>query len=185
MTKIYNDNDLWDCFSQRRKILGVFIGVSAFVLCVIVGFFVAFSMLPYRDPNGTWMKAVTCVVAGLYVIFAFPYMGICFKRSNAYCRMIKFISVGIKEFSVAPFEGIDDWTTRDGVDVNVALFTVRNRKSEEDMSRQVYIDGEKDFPPFEEGSYVRVITQGNLLIEYEITDRKVEKEEGEEICGQS
>ena len=36
MTKIYNDNDLWECFRQRRRILGVFLGVTAFyVLCMI------------------------------------------------------------------------------------------------------------------------------------------------------
>lgn len=177
MTKIYNDNDLWNCFAQRRKILGVFIGVSAFVLCAIVGLLVAFTQLPYQDPNALWLEIVACVIAGIYVIFAFPYMGICFKRSNAYCRMIKFISVGIKECSVAPFEGIDDWTTRDGVDVNVALFSEHNRKTDEEMTRQVYVDGEKDFPPFQEGYFVRMITQGNLLIEYEITDRKAEEEE--------
>ena len=38
------------------------------------------------------------------------------------------------------------------------------------MIRQIYVDGEKDFPPFEEGQSVRVISQGNLLIEYEIVD---------------
>ena len=44
------------------------------------------------------------------------------------------------------------------------------------MTRQIYIDGEKDFPPFEEGKQVRMITQGNLLIEYEITDIEGEEE---------
>lgn len=176
MTKIYNDNDLWECFRQRRRILGVFLGVTAFYALCMIGFVVAFSMLPYQDKNGLWMKIVACVLTALYIMFSFPYMGICFKRSNAYCKAMRFISVGLKEASCLPFEGIDDWTTRDGVDVNVALFTVKNRKSEEDMTRQIYIDGEKDFPPFEEGKQVRMITQGNLLIEYEITDIEGEEE---------
>lgn len=180
MEKIYNDNDLWECFKQRRRILGVFLGVTALYVLMLVGFFVAFAMLPYEDPNGLWMKIVTSVITAFYIIFSFPYMGICFKRSNAYCRAIRFISVGLKEYSSAPFEGIDDWTTRDGVDVNVALFTVKNRKTDEDMTRQVYVDGEKDFPPFEDGCKVRMITQGNLLIEYEII-----KEEGSKECEQS
>lgn len=176
MTKIYDDNDLWECFKQRRKILGVFLGVTAFYALCMIGFIVAFSMLPYQDKNGLWMKIVACVLTAIYIIFSFPYMGICFKRSNAYCKTIRFISVGLKEYSFLPFEGIDDWTTRDGVDVNVALFTVKNRKSEEDMTRQIYIDGEKDFPPFEEGKMVHMITQGNLLIEYEMTDIEGEDE---------
>ena len=182
MTKVYNDDDLYNCFKQRRLILGVFFGVTFVFVAALVGFLTAFIMLPYQDPNATWIEAVTCVITAIYIIFCFPYMGICFKRSNAYCKMMKFISVGIKEYACLPFEGIDDWTTHDGVDVNVALFTMRNRKTDEDMSRQIYIDGEKDFPPFEEGQYVRLITQGNLLIEYEILETK---EKGEETCAQS
>ena len=180
MTKIYNDNDLWDCFKQRRIILGVFLGITFLYVAAFAGFLTAFILLPYQDPNGTWIQIVLSVVTAIYIIFCFPYMGICFKRSNAYCKMMKFISIGLKECSCLPFEGIDDWTTHDGVDVNVALFTMRNRKTEEDMSRQIYIDGEKDFPPFEEGDRVRLITQGNLLIEYEIVTK-----EGKEACEQS
>lgn len=174
MTKIYNDNDLWNCYLQRRKILGVFIGVTVLYACAMIGFIIAFSFLPYKDPNGLWMKIVTSAITAVYVAFCFPYMGICFKRCNAYCKAMKFISVGLKEYSTAPFEGIDDWTTHDGVDVNVALFTEKNRKTDEDMTRQIYVDGEKDFPPFEEGQTVRMITQGNLLIEYEILQEKGE-----------
>ena len=88
--------------------------------------------------------------------------------------MLKFISLGLKEYAVLPFAGIDDWITRDGVDVNVATFRVRNVKRDEEMIRQIYVDGEKDFPPFEEEQTVRVVSQGNLLIEYEILSQNKE-----------
>ncbi|MDE5897591.1 MAG: hypothetical protein K2H43_07240, partial [Clostridia bacterium] len=73
-------------------------------------------------------------------------------------------------------EGIDDWTTHDGVDVNVANFAVKNIKRDETMTRQIYVDGEKDFPAFEEGKYARLVSQGNLLIEYELLGNSEEKE---------
>lgn len=170
MTKIYRDRDLYDAYMQRRRLLGGFFIATALWLAGVIGLIIYFVMLPYNDPNGTWVKAVTGVWTGLYLCFLFPYMGICFKRSNAYCKMLKFISRGMKEYSVAPFEGIDDWTTHDGVDVNVADFSVPNVKRDGMMTRQIYVDGEKDFPPFEEGKRVKLITQGNLLIEYEILD---------------
>ena len=91
--------------------------------------------------------------------------------------MLRFITVGLKEYSVAPFAGIEDWTTRDGVDVNVATFRVHNIKRDEDMIRQIYVDGEKDFPPFEEGEEVRFVSQGNLLIEYEIIKENAQCEQ--------
>lgn len=180
MTKLYTDADLWDAYRQRRRILGWFFGVTGLYFAGFLALLIYYIMLPYEDPNQTWVIAVACVWTALYIIFLFPYMGICFKRSNAYCKMLRFISVGLKEYSVAPFAGIEDWTTRDGVDVNVALFRVRNIKRDEDMIRQIYVDGEKDFPPFEEDVPVRIISQGNLLIEYEIINQTKEITECEQ-----
>jgi hypothetical protein len=170
MTKIYQDRDLWNAVMQRRKILGIFIGVSVACFLALAGFVAYYVMLPYQDPNTTWVTAVSCVIVGLYLMFAFPYMGISFKRCNAYCKMLKFISVGRKESATLPFEGIDDWTTHDGVDVNVGIFSVRNIKRDETMRRQIYVDGEKDFPAFEEGKTAKLVSQGNLLIEYELSE---------------
>ncbi len=176
MTKIYHDGDLWDAFMQKRRILSLFLAVTGAVFLGLVGFVTYYIMLPYNDPNATWVIAVSCVLVGVYLIFAFPYMGICYKRCNSYCKALKFISVGLKEYSVLPFVGIEDWTTHDGVDVNVAIFSVKNIKRDEEMLRQIYVDGEKDFPAFKEGQYARLVSQGNLLIEYELTDEPSIKE---------
>ena len=121
------------------------------------------------------------IVAALFIMFSFPFMGISFKRCNAYVRALKFLSTGIKDYCVAPFEGIDDWTTHDGVDVNVADFSVPNVKRDGMMTRQVYVDGEKDFPPFEEGKRVGFVTQGNLLVEYELIDDAEERETSRKV----
>ena len=174
MTRLYQDVDLWNAYKQRKRILSGFFIATGLFLAGFFAVFIYFLMLPYEDPNGAWATAVACILAALYIIFLFPYMGICFKRSNAYCKMLKFISLGLKEYAVMPFAGIDDWITRDGVDVNVATFRVRNVKRDEEMIRQIYVDGEKDFPPFEEEQTVRVVSQGNLLIEYEILSQNKE-----------
>ena len=163
MTRLYQDVDLWNAYKQRKRILSGFFIATGLFLAGFFAVFIYFLMLPYDDPNGTWATAVACILAALYIIFLFPYM-------NAYFRMLRYISVGLKEYTVAPFSGIEDWTTVDGVDVNVATFRVHNYKRDEDMIRQIYVDGEKDFPPVEEGQSVRLISQGNLLIEYEIVD---------------
>lgn len=170
MEKLYRDADLWDCVIQRRKILAVFWAVTAAVFGIFLGFTIAYTQLPYQDPAGPWLIAATCVAVAAYLIFVFPFMGIKFKRCNAYCKMLKFISVGLKEYAVMPFEDIEDWVTHDGVDCNVAVFAVKNIKKDELLRRQVFVDGEKEFPPFEVGTSARVILQGNLLIEYELLD---------------
>ena len=170
MIKLYRDDDLWDAVIQRRKILAVFAGVTAAFAAVFVTLTALYTQLPYADPTGPWYVAAVCVAAAAYLIFTFPFMGIKFKRSNAYCKMLRFISAGLKEQSFMPFEDIEDWITHDGVDCNVAVFAARNIKKDEPMRRQIYVDGEKEFPPFVVGRYVRIISQGNLLIEYEMAD---------------
>ncbi len=98
--------------------------------------------------------------------------------------MLKFISVGLKEYSCMPFSEIEDWTTRDNVDVNVAVFSVYNRKSDEEMFRHIYVDGEKEFPPFLKGQRVKIVSQGNLLISYEILEDFCENSAETEAFGQ-
>ncbi len=170
MVKLYRDADLWECCIQRRKILAVFWGVTAAAFAVFLGLTIFYTQLPFQDPAGPWVIAAVCVAIAAYMIFMFPFMGIKYKRCNAYFKMLKFISVGLKEHTVVPFEDIEDWVTHDGVDCNVAVFAVKNIKKDELLRRQIFVDGEKDFPPFEVGVPVHIVTQGNLLIEYEILE---------------
>lgn len=176
MNKLYSDRDLLDALKQKKKLYLIFWIVTAFVFLGFLACVVFYLLLPYHDDRGNIIVAVTSVLMSLYLIFLFPYGGICLKRIRSYCKMLSFLSVGLKESAVLPFEDIDDWTTRDGVDVNIAVFGVKNIKRDEVMHRHIYIDGEKDFPPFRVGDQVRLVTQGNLLIEYEILTPHLENE---------
>ena len=168
MVKLYRDEDYWDAYLQRRKLLAVFFAVTAVMLAALIATIVFYVELPYKSGDRWWVTAIACVIPSLYVIFCFLFMGIKFKRSNCYCKMLKYISVGLKESAEMPFEEVDDWVTQDGVDVNVAVFFVSNIKRDDALKRRIFVDGEKDFPPFEKGQWVRIISQGNLLIEYEL-----------------
>ncbi len=172
MIRLYNDLDLLAAFRQRRRLLAGFLIATGLFLAGLTLLVVFYTLLPYDAPSGTWYVVGTGVLTGVYIIFCFPYMGISYKRCNAYYKMLGFISKGRKEYAFLPFSDIDDWTTRDGVDVNVALFKVKNVKKDEELIRQIYVDGEKDFPPFKEGMQVKLISQGNLLIEYEIAEEE-------------
>lgn len=170
MVKLYSDRDYWDAYMQRRKLLAVFLAVTFAVLAAFAAVIAFYVELPYQSPDRWWLTLIPCVMFACYIIFAFLFMGIKFKRCNAYCRMLKYISLGLKETAELPFEEIDDWMTQDGVDMNVAVFFVANIKQDDVLKRRIFVDGEKDFPPFEKGKWVRIVSQGNLLIEYELLD---------------
>ena len=55
------------------------------------------------------------------------------------------------------------------------LDDARRRRRDGMMTRRILVDGEKDFPPFDEGDTVKLIVQGNLLLEYEILKKKEEE----------
>lgn len=69
MTKLYCDDDLWAAYAQRRRILAVFFTVTAVWFFALLGLFIYYVMLPYEDPNQTWVIIVSCVITALYIIF--------------------------------------------------------------------------------------------------------------------
>lgn len=168
MIRLYSDRDLLDAVKQKRKLFLIFWIVTGIVAAGFLACVILYLRLPYHDERGNIIVAVTSVLMALYLIFCFPYVGICLKRVRSYCKMLRFFTEGLKESAVLPFVDIEDWTTRDGVDVNVAVFGVKNIKRDEIMYRHIYVDGEKEFPPFRAGDMVKLVTQGNLLLEYEI-----------------
>lgn len=176
MIKLYSDEDLLNAVRQKRRLLMIFFAALFLWLFSAAGCAVWYAMLPYKDYMQKWVIVIVCVITAIFFMFAFPFMGISYKRSKAYVKMLKFFSEGLKECCVAPFEGVDDWITHDGVDVNVADFSVPNVKRDGMMTRQIYIDGEKDFPPFREGAKAKFVVQGNILLEYEILESEEEKE---------
>lgn len=151
MTNLYTDEDLRLASKQRNRLLSVYIAICvAYVvfLAAMLGYYIS---LPYQDEAGIWVQVVTCAVTVLFIFFSFPYMGICFKRCNAYYRMMKFISVGLKEGTVLPFEEVDDWTVWDGVDVNVANFTVYDKVKRKKSSAISMWTAKRIFRPFRRG----------------------------------
>lgn len=180
MVKLYSDADLYEAVIQKRKLLAVFLSVTAVWFCAVLAFTVWYSQLPYQDPLGVWLLVICCVLTAAYIIFAFPFMGICYKRSRNYCKLLRDISFGAKEYARLPYLDFDNWTVYAGVDFNVALFGTTSIKRDEALIRQIYIDGEKEFPPFRTGQTVQFVSHGNVLIEYEIIADEEETDGTEE-----
>ena len=61
---------------------------------------------------------------------------------------------------------------KENIDVVSCIFETWNKKKQEWMEREVYIDAEKPLPNIESGDYVRYITQSNFIIKYEILQKQ-------------
>ena len=76
---------------------------------------------------------------------------------------------GLKETFVASFLEYDEsLREKDGVDCKSLIFIEWNKYKKEFYERRVLVPFEKEFPKFEPNQNIKFITQGNVLVSYEI-----------------
>lgn len=168
MTVVFNDDDLISAYKQQRNILRGFLGVTLFFVVVCIACLAYFMSLPYKDPMQPVPQVIVSVVSCLYVVFTYVFMGIKFHRARRYYKLISYVSVGMKQVNNSIFLRYEEPELRDGVDFYVLIFSEWSKKKSEYMDRKIYCDKEKPLPVFQKGDEVCYLTQGNVIIEYEI-----------------
>lgn len=163
---------------QRKLTLIIyFIALGLFILGTL-GVFFWYRTLEYKSSMILTVKIVQHCLSGIFIIFSFIYLGIIYKRVNRYYRIIKYVATGIKEYSEASFfEYSNNIQNKDGVDFKSLIFLEWNKYKKEYFERKVLVFYEKPFPEFNEGDYVRFVTQSNILVSYEILEKAEVSEE--------
>lgn len=172
MVSVYNDADYLSAYRQKQKILRVFLAVTVAYLAFCVGWWLYYIGLPYNDKMQILPKAMVYVVSVLYVVFAFPFMAIKYSRSRRYCKMLFYVSEGMKVEERNYFYRFREKSLqKDNIDVVGCVFETWSKKKQEWLEREAYFDPEKPLPDFGEGDLVRYIVQSNFIIQYEILER--------------
>ncbi len=172
MITVYSDENFQAIHAQKKKILGVFWGITLFYIAFCLGWLVYYTCLPYKDPMQALPKACVFVASALYVIFLFPFMGIKYSRVRRYYKMMYYLSEGIKNEEINYFLCFEKKDLqKDYVDVISCVFTTWNKKKNEWMEREVYFDLEKEKPDFEQGDLVKYVVQSNFIVQYEIVKK--------------
>lgn len=174
MIKVYSDADFNAAYKQKKKVMNVFLGVLSGYLAICIGCVIYHASLPFGHANLEIPKWITYIATALFVSFAFPYLGIKYRRVSKYYKMLYYVSEGIKneeENYFVKFQKSD--LQKDNVDVLVCVFMTWNRKKQEWMKREAYLDVEKPLPDFDRGDLVRYVTQSNFIIQYDILQKKV------------
>ena len=172
METVYTDADYMAATKQKNKIFYVFMGVTFFYIAFCVAWVIYFTSLPYADAKQALPKACVFVSTVLYVVFAFPYMGIKYRRSRRYCKMLYYVSEGIKAEECNYFYKFQQKSLqKDNIDVVGCVFATWSKKKQEWMEREAYFDPEKPLPDFGSGDLVRYVTQSNFIIQYEVLQR--------------
>ena len=174
MTEYYTDAELQSARKQKKKSLAIYFIVLGVYVAASLAFLAYFWTLPYVGYRDTAHKIALIKwghysLTAIFVIFSFIYLGIKFKRVNRYYKMCRHISTGIREKSTGSFleydENIQD---KDGVDFKSLVFIEWNKYKKDFFERKVLVFYEKPFPEIPEQANVTYITQGNVLVSYEI-----------------
>lgn len=174
MTEYFKTEYYKQAKKQRKKVLAIYFIVLAVYLAisgVLLGYYVT---LTYQSPKITVVKLIEYPLTAAFIIFSFIYLGIAVKRVNKFYNMCVNIITGLKETSEANFFEYDETLTeKDGVDMKSLVFLEWNKYKNGYFERRVLVFYEKEFPEIPEGVGVRFITQGNVLVSYEILDETV------------
>lgn len=169
MVEYYDREELFRAKIQRKKTLALYLVLLGVFIAVSVGLLVWYLTLPYKSPKIATVKVIQYALIFVFTVFSFIYLGIKFKRVNKYYHLFYNLETGIRETSTASFfEYDEDLQEKDGVDFKALIFLEWNKYKKDFYERKVLVFYEKEFPKFSENDNVRFITQGNVLISYEI-----------------
>ena len=172
MVSIYQDADYLAAYKQKQKIFHVFMSVTVLYFAFCVAWVIYHITLPYADPKDVLPKTMVFVATALYVMFAFPFVGIKFSRSRRYFKMLYFVSEGIKTEECNYFYCFREKSLqKENIDVVGCVFEIWNKKKQEWMEREAYCDPEKPMPDFGMGDLIKYVCQSNFVIQYEIIER--------------
>ncbi len=174
MTEYYTDAELTAARKQRKKTLIIYFIVLGVYLAMSVAFFIYYKTLPYKGYGDTADK-ISLIKWGhysltaIFVVFSFIYLGIIFKRVNRYYKTCVHMSTGLRETSTGNFLEYDEtMQDKDGVEFKSLVFIEWNKYKKDFFERKVLVFYEKPFPEIPTEANVSYITQGNVLISYEI-----------------
>lgn len=188
MVSVYTDADYYAAYKQKQRLFWTFIGITAAYLVYCVAWWIYFMGLPYADPMPLVPQIFIYGASILYVVFAFPYLGIKYSRVRRYNKMLFYVSEGLKMEETNYFYTFREQSLqKDNLDTVGCVFETWNKKKSEWMEREAYFDVEKPLPEFGEGDLIRYVTQSNFIIQYEILQKhalefeEVDEEETENL----
>lgn len=180
MIDYFKEEQLYKAQKQYKQTLLVYWIIFGIYLLASIGLFIWYTTLPYMAEEITTVKIIHYALTVIMVIFSFIYIGIPITRVKCFYKLNKNLHEGIKETTIGNFfEYQESIHIKDGVDFKALIFLEWNKYKNDYYERKVLVFAEKDLPQIETNATVKYITQGNVLISYEILENQTQTE-GEE-----
>lgn len=142
-------------------ILCVFIFTNA--LSFILSFF------EFMRDARIWLEIYNIVTSLAFGFYSLPFLDIKHRQTKIYYNFLCDKDMGLKEEIECVFEEYkEERVTKNGLECRVFIVKIFNDVKERTYDREIYVDSLFEFPVFEKGQKLRLITYANILLEYEI-----------------
>lgn len=168
MTIVYEDKDLVSAYKQKKKLFYIYLAVVVVYLALSIACLVYYVNTPFNAPEQAWPKWIMWISSCIFVIFSFIYLSVKYQRVRKYYKLVSYLSVGLKAVNNSYFLRYETPELKDNVDYYVLTMSEWSKKKSEYLDRKIYCDKEKPVPQFECGDKVRYLTQGNVIVGYEV-----------------
>ncbi len=171
MIDYFVEEDFLKVKKQRKKVLAMFYVMLGIYLLISLGIWFWYRALPYKSPTITWVKVTLYAFSIISTICCVLYMGIVYKRVNRFYRKCYSLVHALKETSTGNFLEYDETLQdKNGVDFKSLVFVEWNKYKKDFFERKVLVFNEWDYPEIPQNANVRYVTQGNVLVSYQILD---------------
>lgn len=172
MTQIYNGNEYQTEKARKKRFLTVWFILFGLILAIDVAMIVWHALMPYKAPDQIIPKAIAMSLSGVFSAISLLLFSVKFRRLSRYVKTLGYLESGLKEGSVGEFLAFSEKIeVHEGVDFYNFTLYAWNEIKREYFIRKVLVDNEKPKPELKEGDMVHFITQGNILVEYEVIPR--------------
>lgn len=169
--KYFHESELHSAKKTRNKYRFIYVAVAVIYAVISVGCILWFTTLPYKSSTITTVKVIHYSVTGVFIAFSFVYLFITYKCANRYYKLVNNLATGLKEKSTAAFFEVDNTIQdKDGVDMKSLIFLEWNKFKQDYYERKVLVFADRPVPEIPQNAMVEFITQGNVLIEYDIVE---------------
>jgi len=169
MIGIYDENDYIKTAAQKKKLLLTFWISLGVLLALNVAAFIVYVFQEYDTPYRTPLILFNILSCAVYIVIMYPVMMIKYKRVKDYLKMLYYFKNGLTTEGTNAFYGVDSSVVvKDGVEFINLVFLQWSEKKQEYFERNVLFDVEKPLPALKKGDMVHHVTQGNILVAYEL-----------------
>lgn len=165
----YTEAEFLSAKKRKNVLLAIFFVVLGLYVAASIVLFIWYLQLPYQSPKIATVKWIHYPTTAVVAAALFFYMSVPFKRANRYYKMLFNMKTGVRETNTGSFFEYDETLQeKDGVDCKSLIFLEWNKYKNDIFERKVLVFYDRPFPEFKEKDSVRFVTQGNVLISYEI-----------------